>query len=229
MFIRRLIHPSCSFFRNPLVAPSCGGLVVNSVPSSSGVRFYTASKYTMKKDYYKTLGVPKSATKDQIKKSFRTLAMKYHPDLNKDDKAAENKFKDISEAYEVLEDDKKRQQYDAFGHDGVDLSGNGGGMDPNNPFAGFAGFDFSGMQGNEQFVNVNMNGANERIIFEIFNMHFANDGFEGDIFNGGNGKNRRRKNRSNDFFEDMGFSFFDFDEVKKKKRSKKSNSAKKKR
>ena len=56
------------------------------------------------------LGVSKSATKDEIKKKFRELAKKYHPDLNKDNKAAEKKFQEVSEAYEILEDDKKRQQ-----------------------------------------------------------------------------------------------------------------------
>jgi curved DNA-binding protein len=70
------------------------------------------------KDYYKTLGVAKNATSDQIKKAYRKLAMKYHPDKTKGDKVAEERFKHISEAYAVLSNAEKRQQYDQFGADG---------------------------------------------------------------------------------------------------------------
>jgi curved DNA-binding protein len=69
-------------------------------------------------DYYKLLGVKKDATGDEIKKAYRKLAMKYHPDQNKGDKTAEEKFKQISEAYAVLSDKEKRQQYDQFGANG---------------------------------------------------------------------------------------------------------------
>jgi DnaJ-class molecular chaperone len=69
----------------------------------------------MAKDYYKVLGVAKSGTQDDVKKAFKTLAKKYHPDKNPGDKAAEDKFKEISEAYEVLGDEAKRKQYDQFG------------------------------------------------------------------------------------------------------------------
>lgn len=69
-------------------------------------------------DYYKVLGVEKKATDDELKKAYRKLAMKYHPDKNKDDKAAEAKFKEVSEAYAVLSDKEKRRQYDEFGANG---------------------------------------------------------------------------------------------------------------
>ncbi len=70
------------------------------------------------KDYYKVLGVEKKASEEAIKKVYRKLAMKYHPDRNKGDKKAEEKFKEISEAYAVLSDKEKRKQYDTYGADG---------------------------------------------------------------------------------------------------------------
>jgi len=78
------------------------------------------------KDYYKTLDISKSSSKDEIKKAYRDLARKYHPDLNPDNKNAEEKFKEIQEAYEVLYDDQKRQQYDAFGSTGFNSQPRGG-------------------------------------------------------------------------------------------------------
>ncbi len=83
-----------------------------------------------KRDYYEVLGIQKGATDDEIKKAFRKQAMKYHPDQNPDDKEAEEKFKEVNEAYEVLSDSQKRSQYDQFGHDAFDPSrgfGGGGG------------------------------------------------------------------------------------------------------
>ena len=75
-----------------------------------------------KSDYYEVLGVNRDASDAEIKSAFRKLAKQYHPDLHPGDKAAEQKFKDINEAYEVLSDEKKRAQYDQFGHAAFDLS-----------------------------------------------------------------------------------------------------------
>lgn len=96
---------------------------------------------TEQKDYYDLLGVPRSANKADIKKAFRKLAMKYHPDRNPGDAEAEAKFKEIQGAYEVLSDDKKRGVYDQFGHAGLEGGGFGGGG------AGFGDFSdaFSGI------------------------------------------------------------------------------------
>ena len=95
-----------------------------------------------KRDYYEVLGITKGAQEAEIKKAYKRLAMKHHPDRNKDDKeAAEKKFKEIQEAYSVLSDSQKRQAYDQFGHAGVDGSagGFGGGFGGGNPF-GSGGF-----------------------------------------------------------------------------------------
>lgn len=80
-----------------------------------------------KRDYYEVLGVPKNADASVLKKAYRKLAVKYHPDKNPDDKAAEEKFKEAAEAYEVLSNDDKRARYDRYGHAGVDQSGGFGG------------------------------------------------------------------------------------------------------
>src|SRR5215212_3321391 len=79
-----------------------------------------------KRDYYEILGVSKTSTADEIKKSYRKVAMQYHPDRNPGDKSAEEKFKEAAEAYEVLSDQDKRAQYDRYGHAGVSSNGRGG-------------------------------------------------------------------------------------------------------
>ena len=72
-----------------------------------------------KRDYYEVLGVSKDASQQDIKSAYRKLALQYHPDRNPDDAAAEEKFKEAAEAYEVLSDDNKKAQYDRFGHEGM--------------------------------------------------------------------------------------------------------------
>lgn len=95
-----------------------------------------------KRDYYEILGVSKSSSGDEIKKAYRKLAMKYHPDRNPGDKEAEAKFKEATEAYEVLKDDQKKAAYDQYGHGAFEQGGMGGG------FSGGGGFDFNDIFGN---------------------------------------------------------------------------------
>lgn len=93
-----------------------------------------------KRDYYEVLGVSKGASADEIKKAYRKLALKYHPDKNPDDKEAEEMFKEAAEAYEVLSNQQKRQQYDQFGHAGMGgggFGGGGGGMNMDDIFSQF--------------------------------------------------------------------------------------------
>ena len=130
------------------------------------------------KDYYGILGIAKGASKDEIKKAFRSLASKYHPDKKTGDEA---KFKEISEAYSILSDDKKRSEYDTMGS--YSAGGQGG------PWGGFGGFQggFQGAQGFEFDIND---------IFENF----------GDMFGGG-GRGARRASRGNDISVDIELSF----------------------
>ncbi len=117
-----------------------------------------------KRDYYEVLGVNKGASDDEIKKAFRKLAVKYHPDKNPGDKTAEEKFKEINEAYSVLSDKTKRSRYDQFGHAGV--GGDGGG----NPFGG----GFGGFGGNAQSFNFDFGGGGFE---DIINAMFGGGGF----------------------------------------------------
>ena len=127
-----------------------------------------------KKDYYQILGVKKDAKADEIKKSYRRLARKHHPDVNPNDKASEDKFKEVQEAYDVLSDDKKRKVFDRFGYYADNL-------DVNSPFStgpsssggGAAGYDFSGFD----FSTGSTGGGTGSSFRDIFS----------DLFGGGGG------------------------------------------
>ena len=132
-----------------------------------------------KRDYYDVLGVDKSADATAIKKAYRKLAMKYHPDKNPGDKEAEEKFKEINEAYEVLSDETKRRNYDQFGHEGVNGQGFGGA-------GGFGGQGFGGF---------------DDIFGDIFGDMF------GGGFSGGSRQRRRGPERGADIKQRVNISF----------------------
>ena len=99
-----------------------------------------------KRDYYEVLGVAKNASDAELKKAYRKLAKKYHPDVNPGDKNAEAKFKEATEAYTVLSDPEKRKQYDQFGHAAFENGGGGAG--------GFGGFDFNSADMSDIFGDI---------------------------------------------------------------------------
>ncbi|WP_100065740.1 DnaJ C-terminal domain-containing protein [Miniphocaeibacter massiliensis] len=148
------------------------------------------------KDYYKTLGVEKTASADEIKKSYRKLAKKYHPDLNSGDEKAAEKLKEINEAYEVLGDKDKRQKYDQFGSN-YDFAG-GQNFDPSQ-----YGYDFSGFGGNGSSYTYTSSGDGGGFS-DFFNMFFGGGGFGGsssssrsqrDIFSGFGGRSKPQRQK----------------------------------
>ena len=127
-----------------------------------------------KRDYYEVLGVSKTATEDEIKKAYKKLAIKYHPDRNPDDKEAEEKFKEAAEAYDVLHDPQKRARYDQFGHEGMSGSG------------GFGGFNGQGMSMDDIFS----------MFGDVFGGRGGFSGFGG--FGSGGSQQRQRRFRGSD-------------------------------
>ena len=127
-----------------------------------------------KRDYYDILGIARNASDAEIKKAYRKLAIKFHPDKNPDDKEAEGKFKEAAEAYEVLSNSEKKDKYDRFGHAGLGgASGfGGGGMDMNDIFSqfgdifgsGFGGGSFGGSRGGGSRVT---SGTNLRVKMKL--------------------------------------------------------------
>ena len=128
-----------------------------------------------KRDYYEVLGVDKNADDAALKKAYRALAKKYHPDMNPGDKEAEKKFKEASEAYAVLSDPEKRRQYDQFGHAAFDGGAGGAG--------GFGGFDF-GQNGNGGYREYHFENGNMGEMGDIFGDIFGN------MFHGSHGESR---------------------------------------
>ncbi|KAL7567802.1 hypothetical protein ACA910_000554 [Epithemia clementina (nom. ined.)] len=156
----------------------------STLPSSSSLGATRLFSSDSKRDFYKVLGVDRNANKADIKKAYFKLAKKYHPDTNKGDEKAADKFKEATEAYEVLSDDKQREMYNQFGHAGVDPNFQGG-----NPFEGFEGFEgFNFKDGGFHFSSSGggRGGNSEIDAEEIFEMFFGA---------GGGGRGSRRRNR----------------------------------
>jgi molecular chaperone DnaJ len=136
-----------------------------------------------KRDYYEVLGLKKGAAEAEIKKAYRKLARKYHPDVNPGDKSAEDKFKELSEAYEVLTNKEKKENYDRFGH-----AGSGGGQGGQGGYGGFSGGPFG--QGG-------YGGAESFDFSDVF----------GNIFGGGGQKQRRGPAKGSDLEYQMDVTF----------------------
>ena len=142
----------------------------------------------MNDDYYQTLGVARGASADDIQKSYRKLARKYHPDLNPDDKAAQKKFKEVQQAYDVLSDEKKRKMYDQFGP-GFEQMGQGGPQWSGQVPPQSEGFDFSG-----SWPPGGGGGGQSSVDLEELLRQFTGGG-GGASFDFGGGQPQRRKGR----------------------------------
>ena len=132
-----------------------------------------------KQDYYETLGVARAAKEDEIRKAYRKLARKHHPDLNPGDKAAEERFKKVQEAYDILSDPKKKQMYDQYGFYSENMPpggpGGGPGAGAGQPGMGFGGFDFSDYV-NQSAARAARNRRRHRSLPDIFSQFSATSG-----------------------------------------------------
>lgn len=131
-----------------------------------------------KRDYYDVLGVSRSASASEIKKAYRKLAKKYHHDTNAGNKEAEQKFKEVTEAYNVLSDEEKKKMYDQFGHAAFD------GSAPNGAYQGNAGNYGSGFGGSYSGAYQDANGAYHEYHFNSSDMGDIFDDMFGNIFHG---------------------------------------------
>ncbi len=145
------------------------------------------------KDYYKILGVKKNASVEEIKKSYRKLAVKYHPDKNPNNKEAEEKFKEITEANEILRDTEKRKKYDEIGDDYRQYQQNGGKQ-------GFDGFNQKNRSGNNKYQHSGGDQFNEDQFADFFSTIFGGR-------SGGNAQNRQRAYNGQDYTTQVRLTF----------------------
>src|SRR5262245_51824991 len=140
-----------------------------------------------KRDYYEVLGVSRNASADEIKKAHRKLVRQYHPDVNKNNASATEKFKEIQEAYDVLSDPEKRKQYDEFGHAGVGAAGHGG-----DPYEAFRRGPRPGRRGGggEQWSPGGGVSVEDFDFGDIFDQFFGGRGGPGGVHPGARGGGR---------------------------------------
>lgn len=166
-----------------------------------------------KRDFYEVLGIKKGASQSEIKKAYRKMAKKYHPDTNAGDEAAAEKFKEVSEAYSVLNDPEKKKLYDQFGHAAFDGTGQPGGSSGFGGFGGTGGSGFSGFsQGPDgSYQEYHFDGNMDDILKDIFGHGFSGSGsgasgFSG--FSGTSGTSGFSGSSGKGFSGDSGFSGF---------------------
>src|SRR5688572_31037407 len=131
-----------------------------------------------KHEYYETLGLKRGASEDEVRKAYRRLARKHHPDLNPGDKASEDRFKEVQEAYDILSDSKKRQMYDQFGfysENGMPGAG-AGGAGAGGPNMDFGGFDFQEFARNAGGAGGARGGAEPFGFRDLFSQMFGRGG-----------------------------------------------------